>query len=168
MAYFHDYSLWHYQNPMTYMKRKDWFATKMNWVTSRFWLQPTPLYSCKQSDFHSYSGNTKWNFTWSVYSRLHIGNRNVNPLIHNTPNWWSDMFWKSCSICYKVFKVCLTIFGMLRFKGQRFVLFISIVNVETGTDWTQRILPWYVYSNHELRKNMLNFELEWKTPEWDN
>ena len=31
-----------------------------------------------------------------------------NPLlIHNVLNW-SDVLWKSCSICYKIFKICRT------------------------------------------------------------
>ena len=40
----------------------------------------------------------------------------INPLIHNVPKW-SDTHLKSCSICCKIFKVCLTILGHYALKG---------------------------------------------------
>ena len=39
-----------------------------------------------------------------------------NPLMHNVPKW-SDRLLKSCSICCKIFKVCLTILGHYALKG---------------------------------------------------
>ena len=37
-------------------------------------------------------------------------------LMHNIPKW-ADTFKKSCSICCKVFKVCVTIFRCNELKG---------------------------------------------------
>ena len=39
-----------------------------------------------------------------------------NPLMHNIPKW-SDTLQKSCSICRKIFKVCLTNLGHYTLKG---------------------------------------------------
>ena len=46
----------------------------------------------------------------------------VNPLIHNVRKW-SDTLQKSCSICCKIFKVCLTIFEhyALKVSGEVFL-----------------------------------------------
>ena len=40
----------------------------------------------------------------------------VNSLMHSVPEW-SDILSKSCSICCKIFNVCLIIFGTLCIKG---------------------------------------------------
>ena len=50
LSCFHYCSLWHYQKPMRYKRRKKWFAKGMNtkqidWGTSSFWLQPLPTVS---------------------------------------------------------------------------------------------------------------------------
>ena len=39
----------------------------------------------------------------------------VNPLLHSVPKW-SDTLLRSCSICCKIFKVCLAILGHYVFK----------------------------------------------------
>ena len=46
---------------------------------------------------------------------------NLNILMHNVPKW-SDTLLKSCTICCKIFKVCLTILGFyaLKAKDQQF------------------------------------------------
>ena len=44
-----------------------------------------------------------------------------NPLMHNAPKW-SDTLKKSCSICCKIFKVCLTILGRYALKAHRQIL----------------------------------------------
>ena len=41
-----------------------------------------------------------------------------SPLMHNVPKW-SDTLSRSCSICCKIFKVCLTILGYYALKGQK-------------------------------------------------
>ena len=45
-----------------------------------------------------------------------LDNLLLHPLIHNVPEW-ADTFQKSCSICCKVFKVCLAILGRYALKG---------------------------------------------------
>ena len=40
----------------------------------------------------------------------------LNPLMHNVPKW-SDTLWKSYSIFYKIFKICVTILGHYVLKG---------------------------------------------------
>ena len=40
----------------------------------------------------------------------------VNPLMHNVPKW-PDTLQKSCSKCFKIFKVCLTILEHYALKG---------------------------------------------------
>ena len=42
----------------------------------------------------------------------------LNPLLCNVVNW-SDTLQKSCSICCKIFKVCLTILRHCEVKGLR-------------------------------------------------
>ena len=45
---------------------------------------------------------------------------NFNPLMHNAPNW-SDTLWKFCSICCKIFKVCLTILDIMHLRVKNFI-----------------------------------------------
>ena len=52
-------------------------------------------------------------FLSNLYS---ISTKEINPLMHNILKW-SDARWKSCSICCKILKVCLTIFGYCTWKG---------------------------------------------------
>ena len=47
----------------------------------------------------------------------------INPLMHDVPKW-SNSHQKSSSICYKIFKACLTIFGALCIKGLKCVILI--------------------------------------------
>ena len=40
----------------------------------------------------------------------------LNPLMHNVPKW-SNTLYNSCSICCKIFEVCLTILELFACKG---------------------------------------------------
>ena len=66
-----------------------------------------------------------------------------NPLMHNVPTW-SDILYKPCDICSKIFKVCLTILGRysLKVKNQR----ISRTNLHKGKIvWNVRILRYCIF-----------------------
>ena len=47
---------------------------------------------------------------------VHLALLLFNPFMHNVPKW-SDALLKSCSICCKIFKMCLTILGQYALKG---------------------------------------------------
>lgn len=43
-----------------------------------------------------------------VAERISMQAKNLNPLVHNVPRWL-DTLYKSCRICCKIIKICLTI-----------------------------------------------------------
>ena len=51
-----------------------------------------------------------------VYEKLSFMKYIANPLMHNISKW-SDTLQKSCSICCKIFKVCLIILGHHALNG---------------------------------------------------
>ena len=75
----------------------------------------------------------------------------------NVPEW-SDTLQKSCSKCYKIFKVCLTILVRFILNGYTFLQDCRIVQtietkVNNGLEWDmlklKRIVPYLVKSFHK-------------------
>ena len=75
-------------------------------------LQTWDLFSCEFCEIFKNTLFTE--HIWMTASALdHL---KINPLMYNVLTW-SDTLWKSYSISYKIFKVCVIILGHYKLKG---------------------------------------------------